>query len=143
MEYTLMSKLFSIKIKKNANRRIIKTNRFYKRHHPVYEKIGLIRPDKQLRSENNYRVFSQETLDRLMLIRQVKSFGFTLKEIEEFLFLDEINSLNCNSIAEILENRLQKINEKITELQNLKYKLVEVKKSCTGNCKKVLEGDNG
>lgn len=103
------------------------------------EKIGLIKLDKGSRSENNYRNYEQKTLDKLIFIKQVKSFGFTLKETAGLLFLDETNELNCSSISEILEPKLKMIEEKITELQNLKSKLIYAKQSCSGNCKELFE----
>lgn len=100
-----------------------------------YEKIGLINLDKQSRSENNYRNYSPAIQERLLLIRQIKSFGFTLKETKELLMLDKSEELTCDSIAIILEGRLTKIEEKITELKLLKNKLVSIKTNCDGDCK--------
>ena len=105
-----------------------------------YEKIGLIRLDKRSRSENNYRNYDQKTLDKLIFIKQIKSFGFTLKEIADLLFLEEMNTLKCSSVSEIIDLRLRKIDEKIAELRNLKSKLVKGKEGCTGNCKEMFEG---
>ena len=105
-----------------------------------YEKIGLIRLDKKSRSENNYRNYDQRTLDKLIFIKQIKSFGFTLKEIADLLFLEEMRELKCSSVSEIIDLKLNKIDQKITELQNLKSKLIKGKKGCSGNCREMFEG---
>jgi len=103
-----------------------------------YEKIGLIQLDKKSRGENNYRNYSSKILARLMTIKQLKSLGFTLKDIETLLKLNEHEMINCNSVSEIYQNRLQVVEEKIRELQNIKSKLLQAGNACSGNCNDVL-----
>lgn len=103
-----------------------------------YEKIGLIALNKSKRDANNYRKFDQETVDRLMLIKGAKTFGFTLKEIEQFLLLDDENRLICDSVSEIFESKVKAIEWQIKELQQLKAKLLDAQGVCTGRCKEVL-----
>ena len=103
-----------------------------------YEKIGLLKTNKRNRGENNYRVYDEKTAERLRSIKQAKSFGFTLKEIDDLLFLSEEELLNCTAASPILEERLQKIREKIRELQVLEGKLVTAKNSCEGDCREML-----
>ena len=104
-----------------------------------YEKIGLIQLEKGSRGENNYRNYDQKTLERLLLIKQIKSFGFTLKEVQELLFLDEMDELKCNSVNELIEPKLKKIEQKIEELQMLRLKLLDAKECCSGNCRELFE----
>ncbi len=47
-----------------------------------YEKIGLIAP---LRRNNNYRVYTPQTLQDLGFIQRAQSMGFSLAEIGEIL----------------------------------------------------------
>ena len=98
----------------------------------------MIKLDKKSRSENNYRQYDAHIIQRLLLIKQIKSFGFTLKEIEDLLILDEINELSCLPVAEILNHKIEKLEEKIKDLQNQRSKLLLAKASCSGNCKDVL-----
>jgi len=104
-----------------------------------YEKIGLITLDKKARYENNYRKFDKKTLDRLLLIKGVKEFGFTLKEIENLLFLDDKDDLICDSVSEIFESKLKIIDRHIADLQNVKSKLIQARNDCSGNCKELFE----
>lgn len=106
-----------------------------------YEKIGLIQLDKHTRTDNNYRFYDQKTVDRLLDIRQLKTFGFTLKEIGELLFLEEIDELNCPSVAAKLDPKLESIDKKIAELEKLKIRLLQVKENCSGDCKAALSMD--
>lgn len=103
-----------------------------------YEKIGLIELDKQSRNSNNYRVYDQATLDRLIHIRQLKAFGFTLKEVETLLLLQEVGSVNCSSVLEIVEPKLELIDQKIEQLKALRSRLIKTREDCTGNCMEML-----
>ena len=53
-------------------------------HH--YDKIGLLVPAK---SENGYRTYSQDDLERLQVILYYKYLGFSLEKIAELLSQDE------------------------------------------------------
>ena len=107
-----------------------------------YEKIGLIELDKKDRYENNFRNYDRKVLERLLFIKQVKLFGFTLKEIEEILSLDDTKELSCGSVNLIMEPKLKEIDKKIIELQNLRSKLLKARENCSGNCKDTFEGNN-
>ena len=104
-----------------------------------YEKIGLIHLPKKTRRENNYRVYDEETLEQLILIKQCKAFGFTLNEIKELLNLDRIENWQCSAVSAIMQKKLTVIDQKILELQQLKSRIIQAKETCTGNCKEVLE----
>lgn len=51
-----------------------------------YERRGLIPPPARLAS--GYRIYPEETLDRLTFIRRGKTLGFSLEEIAELLQLE-------------------------------------------------------
>lgn len=99
-----------------------------------YEKLGLITLDKKNRGENNYRSYDQAVVERLLLIKQTKSLGFTLKEIKQLLDLEEINLLACASVEEIIQAKLRGIEEKIRALQQIQSKLMHVSQICEGDC---------
>ena len=103
-----------------------------------YEKIGLIKLDKKARGRNNFREYNQEDLERLIAIRQIKNLGFTLKEIEEFLLLDELEELKCDLVEGMVNEKIQAIEEKIESLSQLKTKLSAAIVECRGDCKEVL-----
>ena len=104
-----------------------------------YEKIGLIKVDKKSRTENNYRNYDQDLLNKFIHIKQYKSFGFTLKEMRELFFLEDLNEINCGSVSGIIEPKLKMIDQKIKELQNIKSRLSMAKSSCSGDCKEVFD----
>ena len=55
-----------------------------------YDKIGLLIP---LKSENGYRTYSQEDLERLQVILYYKYLGFSLEKIAELLKEEKMNLL--------------------------------------------------
>jgi len=99
-----------------------------------YEKIGLIKANKTSRYENNYRKYNAEIIDRLLLIKKVKSLGFTLNEIKDFMLLHEHKELNCQSASKIFQNRLNIIENKILELEMFRSNLMQLKQACSGTC---------
>ena len=103
-----------------------------------YEKIGLIQFPKNQRGENNYRQFDSPMIQRLFEIKSLKSFGFTLNEIKHFFELDKHNLVSCSNLSEIIHEKLEAIELKIRELQDLRTKLTNVKNDCDGNCKSYL-----
>ena len=44
-----------------------------------YERVGVLQ--KPARSENNYRVYPESALPRVMLVRRALAFGFSLAEL--------------------------------------------------------------
>jgi DNA-binding transcriptional MerR regulator len=48
-----------------------------------YEEMGLIEPEK--RTEGGFRLYVDEHVDRLQLIKEMKPLGFTVQEMRELL----------------------------------------------------------
>ncbi len=99
-----------------------------------YEKVGLLSCDKALRGSNNYRKYDNAALDTLLLIKQSKSFGFSLNEIKEFLSLIETDDLDCATMEPMIDSKLNMLNEKITALQSIHDRLLRLKELCSGDC---------
>lgn len=99
-----------------------------------YEKQGLISIGRRERRVNNYKEYSESTLHKLLTIKRIKGFGFTLNETEEFLTLLDKDAATCENVAEKMNEKLKKIDEKIKELQDLKVSLSSDLINCTNNC---------
>ena len=85
-----------------------------------YEKKGLLIIKRTDSEWNNYKEYSNENLNKLLLIKKAKSFGFTLNEIAELLTLFELNSASCPELNIKVNTKIAEIDKKILELQNLK-----------------------
>jgi DNA-binding transcriptional MerR regulator len=89
-----------------------------------YEKKGLIDSELIRRQTNNYRDYSEASLERLMLIKQAKRLGFTLAEIQEWIRDFESKQLTIQEKRSILGGKLEQIDERIEELKTMKTHLV-------------------
>jgi len=77
-----------------------------------YERAGLLRPSG--RSAGNYRLYSEEDLQRLRFIRAAQATGFTLEDIRQLL-----KPAPCQKVQALIEARLQQVTARIGELQHL------------------------
>src|SRR5919198_4752584 len=82
-----------------------------------YEQLGLIYTLG--RSESNYRLFDEEALWCVQVIRSMRSLGLTLKEIQELtaIYVERPGEPVGPHIGEKLEAALKRIEARITELQ--------------------------
>jgi MerR family transcriptional regulator, copper efflux regulator len=85
-----------------------------------YEKLGLINACDRQAGTRLYKEFSEETMQRLLLINQAKALGFTLKEIKQFVQ----DWGNHSTIPEheqicIVERKLEEISRKMRQLEEI------------------------
>ncbi len=95
-----------------------------------YEKHGLIAAGKKERRFNNYKEYSEETLKRLLSIKRLKGFGFTLNEVSELLDMSEVNEATCKNVSHKIDEKILLINQKIKELKAVRKQLSDGKQNC-------------
>jgi DNA-binding transcriptional MerR regulator len=98
-----------------------------------YEKKGLINLDRKNRRENNYKEYSEQVLEKLMLIRKLKEMGFTLNEIDTFLELWREEDASCKNLKFTLENKVALVNEQMQKLAELKERLTQSLTKCNND----------
>lgn len=76
-----------------------------------YEEIGLIKPQ---RSESGYRHYSVHDIWKLNVIRDLRSIGFTMEQIHDYL-----NQHTVSSSLSMLEDEKEAIAKQIQHLQKL------------------------
>ena len=81
-----------------------------------YEQIGLISP---LRQSNNYRRYTEQTLQDLVFIQRAQSMGFSLGEIGEILQAQRNQLIDCAEGAKLIERKMAEIKEKIANFQRI------------------------
>ena len=81
-----------------------------------YDKIGLLRPSG--RSQANYRLYTQNDLERLSQISVYKEAGLSLTSI------DEILSSSSNKMADLLEKRLASLNIEMNRIRKQQQLIV-------------------
>ena len=99
-----------------------------------YEKNGLIEMGRDSRRINNYKEYSDDVCRRLLLVKKIKSFGFTLREISELLAVIEGSEPKCGDVLGMVDAKANDIETKIRELTNFKSMLLDKVKECRNEC---------
>jgi MerR family mercuric resistance operon transcriptional regulator len=68
---------------------------------------------------------------------RLRQLGFALAEVRELLTMTESQSYSCKQVAEIAENHLFHIHQKIDDLKQLATSLEEI----TGQCERTDKPD--
>jgi DNA-binding transcriptional MerR regulator len=89
-----------------------------------YETLGLLPPP--IRTVSGYRIYDEETLQRLVFVIKAKGLGITLKEIRKILAIRENGKFPCRSVQRLLQEHVERIDHQIAQLQTLKTDLTEL-----------------
>ena len=93
-----------------------------------YEKMGLFFGEKKNEvKSNNYTYYDDEIVDKLDLIRDAKSVGFTLSEIKELIDAWYGKQITKSEKLSILDDKLAQIEERIKGLRTVKKQIAFLK----------------
>lgn len=96
-----------------------------------YESVQLLRPPR--RADNKYRLYSQEDVIRLSLIKQGRALGLSLDKVKGLV--EEGLDGSCEDLKESiilkLPNYIQSVKERITELQQFQEEMEILQKNLT------------
>ena len=96
-----------------------------------YERKGLIeQPPKPL--DTGFRVYPEETVQRVRFIRQAQEIGFSLREIEDLLSLRADPSADCSDVRERAAAKLEEVERKMEQLGRIRSALNELIAACPG-----------
>ena len=96
-----------------------------------YERKGLIeQPPKPL--DAGFRVYPEETVQRIRFIRQAQEIGFSLREIDELLSLRADPAADCAHVRERAAAKLEEVERKIEQLGRIRSALNELIAACPG-----------
>ena len=96
-----------------------------------YERRGLIeQPPKPVGS--GFRVYPEETVQRIRFIRQAQEIGFSLREIDELLSLRADPAADSSDVRERAINKRNEVEQKIEHLQQIHAALEELISACPG-----------
>ncbi len=96
-----------------------------------YERIELLPYAK--RNSSGYRFYTEDDIKRLHFIALAKRHGFSLKEIKELLELRVDPNTTCTDVRKRAVEKVKTIDEKITELEQMKKALAKLIGSCHGH----------
>jgi DNA-binding transcriptional MerR regulator len=86
-----------------------------------YERQGLLPVPK--RSSSGYRLYSQEALARVRLVRAALEMGFTVEELREILSSRDRGAAPCHRVHELAVEKALALKAQIAELQRLRRSL--------------------
>ncbi len=89
-----------------------------------YEKMGLLDAEERRAGTRIYKEFSSEMVERLTLIAQGKSLGFTLSEIKYLIQSWETDAMTTDEKVKVIERKLEEISDKIQRLETIKNYLI-------------------
>ena len=95
-----------------------------------YEDIGLVRPQ---RSGNGYRAFRETDLHKLAFLGRARALGFTIEDCRTLLSLYEDEARESAQVKAIAEEHLSAIEDKITQLQEMRETLSYLVEACHGD----------
>jgi len=106
-----------------------------------YERISLIQPED--RSAGNYRLYGDESLQKLKFIKSAQSIGFTLEDVKALLSDDAGKAPTCGNVQGLIEDRLSDVEKRIKDLQHVRRVLKSALKKCLTqkrtDCCQVIE----
>jgi DNA-binding transcriptional MerR regulator len=80
-----------------------------------YERLGLLPVPH--RTDAGYRQYPPTVLNRLALVRNAQQFGFSLKQIADFLRVRDRGGKPCDAVRAAGERMLNAVDNQIAELQ--------------------------
>ncbi|MGD1839734.1 MAG: MerR family transcriptional regulator [Thermonemataceae bacterium] len=95
------------------------TIRLYEKHQLI---VNVTRPNEW----NNYKDYPEENLKRLLVIKCLKKFGFTLKECREVLLEMEQNPNKDDHKRKVAKSKLAEIDKQIKDLIKVKNTLIKI-----------------
>jgi MerR family Zn(II)-responsive transcriptional regulator of zntA len=77
---------------------------------------------------NNYFHYDEETVEKLELVRDAKSVGFTISEISQLMDAWYNNKITATEKLAVLDEKLVSIEERIKQLKEMKKLISKFKK---------------
>lgn len=96
-----------------------------------YERIELIRPAR--RGDNGYRAYSQKDLEVLCFVHRARTTGFSVDECRQLLSLYLNPRRHSSDVKELVQEKLQRVEEQIADLQHMRSTLEQLVQHCPGN----------
>ncbi|WP_270182305.1 Hg(II)-responsive transcriptional regulator [Alkalihalobacillus sp. CinArs1] len=93
-----------------------------------YERKSLI--PKPNRNKSGYRIYGSATIKRLLFIKKMQDFGFSLSEIHKLLGVVDKDSDRCQDMHQFVSEKLEDVEQKIKDLQRIQTILSELKACC-------------
>lgn len=95
-----------------------------------YEKEGLL-PEPE-RSGGNYRLYGDDHVRRLQLIRHCRALDMSLGEIRALLNLWDRPAQDCGEVNTLLDEHIRQVDARIEAFLQLRQQLAALREKCVG-----------
>lgn len=101
-----------------------------------YEKRGLL--PRAPRRRSGYRVFDEDAVTRIRMVKELQALGLNLVEIDALLRAAAVEGARCDGEAPRVREALRRTEEKIAALRSVQRRLRGVLARCeAGTCELV------
>ena len=90
-----------------------------------YELTRLL--EEPRRTDSGYRLYTSQDVERLEFIKKAKSLGLSLEEIRDVLLLYEQRQSPCVHVLALLDRKLEKVDNMISELDEFRRELIRLR----------------
>ncbi|MBP9109231.1 MAG: heavy metal-responsive transcriptional regulator [Pyrinomonadaceae bacterium] len=91
-----------------------------------YERRKLLPPAP--RTANGYRLFTLETIERVLFIKQAQELGFSLDEISRLLITN--GTSDCLLVRDLLDAKLKELDTRMKSMREFQVKLTHYLAEC-------------
>lgn len=86
-----------------------------------YSRIGLLHPGRD--SQNGYRRFTHDDLQRVAFVRKAQALGLTIADIRTILARLEHGDSVCDMVVDLVQQRLEELRRQCVELEASKARI--------------------
>jgi len=86
-----------------------------------YDRVGLVRPS--MRTAAGYRLYGEETVERLRFIRRAKALRISLADIRRILAVRDEGAAPCQHVLALVRQNLTTVEGQIAQLTRLRTDL--------------------
>ncbi len=103
-----------------------------------YERRGVVPAPK--RRPSGYRDYPTDVIERIRMARRLQGVGLTLDEIVDALRAHDAGGATCESERWRLDVALERVEQRITELQAVRKAIRQTKARCSaGDCRLISQ----
>lgn len=92
-----------------------------------YEKTKLV--PKPIRSDGGHRIFSDDSVRRILFIKQSRELGFSMVAVKEILALAD-QSFTCREVRKRVDAHLDEIVDKMGRLESMRDSFLDIQRQC-------------
>jgi len=97
-----------------------------------YEREKLL-PEPRRDPSSGYRIYSEQTVERLRFIARAKQLGFTLRETRGLLGLRGAGGGTCAQVRTQARDKIDDVRRRIRDLRHIEQALLRLETECPGD----------